>query len=298
MCMIIDVGQFNGVLYNLDLAEGSVNCIRSTIQQFPFLPIPDYNYGYFYAGKKHFTDRQMKSNNLYQIFITHSGKGRLYVEGNEYELDKNTIVLLDLNSRHRYETALDHWEYEWVNFSGSPCAYYYSKINPGGLKVYDMMSNSRLKALLHDVGGLAAETGEMKYIMTGNAIMRLLDEFMAFSMEYAQQKMLPHKKDNIEKIKRYMDEHYMDEITLDQLSEMAYLSKYHFTRTFTSYTGTSPYQYLTALRLNHARHLLLLTTISIEEISFQTGFKNSKNFIRAFKQATGTTPEKYRQSQR
>ena len=60
------------------------------------------------------------------------------------------------------------------------------------------MSNSRLKTLLHDVGVLAAETGEMKYIMTGNAIMRLLDEFMAFSMEYAQQKMLPHKKDNIE----------------------------------------------------------------------------------------------------
>ena len=106
--------------------------------------------------------------------------------------------------------------------------------------------------------------------------------------------MLPHKKDNIERIKRYLDEHYMDEISLDALSEMAYLSKYHFTRTFTSYAGVSPYQYLIALRLNHARHLLLLTNTSIEEISFQTGFKNSKNFIRAFKQATGTTPEKYR----
>ena len=292
--MIIDVGQFAGVLYNLDLKEGSVNCIRSTIQQFPFLPIPDYNYGYFYAGKNHFTDRQTKNYNLYQIFITHSGKGRLLVEGNEYALKKNSIVLLDLDARHRYETDGDHWEYEWVNFSGAPCAYYHQKINQGGVRVYDIASNSRLKSLMHDIGVLAAETGEMKYVMTGNAIMRLLDEFMALSMEYAQQKMLPHKKDNIERIKRYLDEHYMDEISLDALSEMAYLSKYHFTRTFTSYAGVSPYQYLIALRLNHARHLLLLTNTSIEEISFQTGFKNSKNFIRAFKQATGTTPEKYR----
>ena len=151
---------------------------------------------------------------------------------------------------------------------------------------------------MHDIGVLAAETGEIKYVMTGNAIMRLLDEFLAFSMEFAQQKMLPQKKDNIEKIKRYLDEHYMDEITLDELAEMAYLSKYHFTRTFTSYAGASPYQYLISLRLNHARHLLLLTNAPIEEISFRTGFKNSKNFIRAFKQATGTTPEKYRQENR
>lgn len=291
--MIIDIGQHIGMLYNLDLMEGSVNCIRSTIQQFAFLPIPDYNYGYFYAGKNHFTDRQMKCN-LYQIFITHSGKGRLSVEGAEYELTRNTIVFLDLNSRHRYETAGDHWEYEWVNFSGAPCAYYYSKINQGGIKVYDLVSNSRLKSLMHDVRNLAAETGEMKYIMTGNAIMRLLDEFMAFSMEFAQQKMLPRKKDNIENIKRYLDEHYMDAITLDQLADMAYLSKYHFIRSFTAYTGMPPYQYLKSLRLNRARHLLLLTTYSIEEISFQTGFMSSKNLIRAFKQATGLTPEKYR----
>ena len=291
--MIIDIGQHIGMLYNLDLMEGSVNCIRSTIQQFAFLPIPDYNYGYFYAGKNHFTDRQMKCN-LYQIFITHSGKGRLSVEGAEYELTRNTIVFLDLNSRHRYETAGDHWEYEWVNFSGAPCAYYYSKINQGGIKVYDLVSNSRLKSLMHDVRNLAAETGEMKYIMTGNAIMRLLDEFMAFSMEFAQQKMLPRKKDNIENIKRYLDEHYMDAITLDQLADMAYLSKYHFIRSFTAYTGMPPYQYLKSLRLNRDRHLLLLTTYSIEEISFQTGFMSSKNLIRAFKQATGLTPEKYR----
>ena len=291
--MIIDIGQHIGMLYNLDLMEGSVNCIRSTIQQFAFLPIPDYNYGYFYAGKNHFTDRQMKCN-LYQIFITHSGKGRLSVEGAEYELTRNTIVFLDLNSRHRYETAGDHWEYEWVNFSGAPCAYYYSKINQGGIKVYDLVSNSRLKSLMHDVRNLAAETGEMKYIMTGNAIMRLLDEFMAFSMEFAQQKMLPRKKDNIENIKRYLDEHYMDAITLDQLADMAYLSKYHFIRSFTAYTGMPPYQYLKSLRLNRARHLLLLTTYSIEEISFQTGFMSSKNLIRAFKQATGLTPENYR----
>ena len=288
--MIIDVGQFAGVLYNLDLKEG--------LQSMGLTEVFDYNYGYFYAGGNHFTDRQMKKSNLYQIFITHSGKGRLMVEGTEYALKKNTIVLLDLDTRHRYETDGDHWEYEWVNFSGAPCSYYYGKINQGGVRIFDIASNSRLKSLMHDIGVLAAETGELKYVMTGNAIMRLLDEFLAFSMEFAQQKMLPQKKDNIEKIKRYLDEHYMDEITLDELAEMAYLSKYHFTRTFTSYAGASPYQYLISLRLNHARHLLLLTNAPIEEISFRTGFKNSKNFIRAFKQATGTTPEKYRQENR
>lgn len=289
----IDIGQRNGMLYNLDVGEESINCIRSTLQPFDFLPIPDYNYGYYFAGPSHFTQRDVKSD-FYQIFITHNGCGRLIVGETEYLIDKNSIFLLDLNIPHRYETVGNYWEYEWVNFCGTPCSYYCEKINPHGLVIYDLLNTTTLKSLLHDVGALAQQNGEQKYIQTGTQILQLLDALYSFSTECAQQKILPKKKDNIEKVKQYMEEHYADNISLDQLADMAYLSKYHFTRSFTNYIGVTPYKYLMSLRLNRARHMLLLTTMSIEEISFCTGFKNSKNLIRSFKQITGKTPEKYR----
>ena len=56
----------------------------------------------------------------------------------------------------------------------------------------------------------------------------------------------------------------------------------------------TPYKYLTAIRLTYARQLLLYSTDSIEEVSWKTGFKTSKNLIRAFRQAMGTTPQRYR----
>ena len=112
---------------------------------------------------------------------------------------------------------------------------------------------------------------------------------------YKQQK-LPNCTPNVLATIQYIDEHYMEDITLDQLAEMAFLSKFYYTRIFTSQKGMTPYKYLTNVRLNHARSLMLSTSLSIDKIGWQVGYGGSRNLIRAFKQATGVTPDKYRRT--
>ena len=290
--MSFQIAQQTGTSYNLDVGNNSLNCIRQYFRILDFLPIPDYNYGYYYAGSKHFTQRTL-SHDYYQIFITHNGSGKFIIDQKEYLTTKNTVVILNMNYPHIYQTEGDSWEYEWVNFTGTSCGYYYQKINPNGFTVYDLSESPDLKMHMSTIRELMPYMDEQKYMQTGTAILGLLD---AFSDLAAHRTCIGNKncQNGIQTVVQYINEHYMDDLSLDMLSEMAFLSKYYFTHAFAQYTGMTPYRYVTSVRLAHARQYLILTRQSIEEISWRVGFGNSKNLIRAFKLAMGQTPQQYR----
>lgn len=292
--MAIDIGQLDGCTYCLNLHDGSVNYIRAMLRMNELLPIPDYNYGYYYAGPSHYTEREAGASQYYQIFVTHSGRGKFILDGREYIAEPNTIAMLDLSTPHRYETLGDNWEYEWVNFSGPSCPFYYSRINPNGFYIYNLMDNASLKETLAGIRELVTGVSEIKYAQIGVRILNLMDELMTFTSDYLQQKQVFKRQDNIQAAIVYMNEHYAETVSLEALCEVAFLSKYYFIRAFTNYTGMTPYKYLTSIRLTQARQQLLFSSLSVEEISWRVGFGNSKNFIRTFKHATGYTPEYYR----
>lgn len=291
--MKIDIGNQPGTTYCLDLKEQSVNCIRSTLEVLDFLPVPDYNYGYYYAGKNHFTDRDIRTD-MYQIFLTHSGRGKLYLGTSEYDLTPNTVAFMSLQGRHRYETVGDSWEYEWVNFNGPCCDYYNGIINADGFTVYDLRDNTEIGDLMTKIRTLAMSVGESMYVQTGTTILCLLDAIRNHISVCQLNGANLKYQESLNNVVQYMNSHYMDKLTLDDLAGIAFLSKFYFTRAFTSYTGLTPYKYLNTLRITHARRLLVSTSLSIEEISWKVGFGNSKNLDRAFKLATDYTPQEYR----
>ena len=85
------------------------------------------------------------------------------------------------------------------------------------------------------------------------------------------------------------------ELTLEQLSEVACFSKYHFHRLFTAYTGLSLRQYIKWLRLKRAAHQLNThKNRNIIEIALDAGFESHESFARAFKKAGGQTPNEFR----
>jgi len=289
---MLEIGPEAGRTYNLDLRDGSVNCTPMLIRSMESLPIPEYSYGYFLAGARHFTQRGSACL-LHQVFITHKGSGRFLLDGREYVAGPNTICLLNLQKPHRYETAGDLWEYEWVNFRGPSCDYYEEMINPEGFTIYDLRDDLTLMARMQDIRASVERIGLMEFVQTGTRILCLLDAFCSFVAEY-QQTRLPNCHENIMTAVHYIDEHYMERVTLDMLADMAFLSKYYFTRAFSRYKGMTPYKYLNSVRLSHARQMLLTTAYTIDEIGWRVGYGGSKNLIRAFSCATGVTPAQYR----
>ncbi|MDP3267637.1 MAG: GyrI-like domain-containing protein [Legionella sp.] len=81
---------------------------------------------------------------------------------------------------------------------------------------------------------------------------------------------------------------------MNQLSNIAFFSKYHFHRLFTVYTGLSLQQYIRCLRLKRAAHQLVVDDKTIIEIAINAGFESHESFTRAFKQTCGINPSKFR----
>ena len=105
------------------------------------------------------------------------------------------------------------------------------------------------------------------------------------------------EEDEISQVVRYMEEHFSDpEISITALADSLELSTTRFSLSFKEKTGMSPLEYLTLLRVEHAKELLESMDLTIRDISTQVGYYDSGSFIRRFKQVTGETPAQYRRS--
>lgn len=93
---------------------------------------------------------------------------------------------------------------------------------------------------------------------------------------------------------QWLSVHCGEPITLDLLAGRYGLSRQGLIGKFRRYTGTTPMQYLTALRMDRSRQLLRNTTLPVGEIALRCGFENVYYFSRAFKTATGASPTTYR----
>lgn len=95
---------------------------------------------------------------------------------------------------------------------------------------------------------------------------------------------------------KYMEEHYMEPISIEILAELCSLSTSHFHRVFIDTAHITPTNYLLNLRLNHAKILLSTTNMSITEIALKCGFNSISYFSYCFKKASNKTPKEFRDS--
>lgn len=135
------------------------------------------------------------------------------------------------------------------------------------------------------------------------AICSLLTRFFLLAGRYAVnvekfQSLTPPKRqeyvNRFVSVCDYINNHCTENLTLEQVSEQAGFSKYHFARLFRDLTGTTVHNYLTNRRILYAQSLLADKSVSITEVSMRSGFNSLATFNRIFKRQVGRTPTEYR----
>ncbi len=102
------------------------------------------------------------------------------------------------------------------------------------------------------------------------------------------------KDDPLSRVILYMQHHMAENITVEELADLIYVSKSYLSRQFKQETGMSLIEYLRLIRINAAKRLLVSTDTTIEEISSIIGYNSSKYFSRAFKACTGMAPSDFK----
>jgi len=100
----------------------------------------------------------------------------------------------------------------------------------------------------------------------------------------------------VEKVRRYVSEHYREEIRLSQMADLAGMSSAAFSRFFKLHTGRNLSDYIIDMRLGYASRLLVDSSQSIAEIGYACGFNNLSNFNRIFKKRKGCSPSEFREN--
>lgn len=102
--------------------------------------------------------------------------------------------------------------------------------------------------------------------------------------------------ERLQSVFKYVDEHYAQDIPLEEAAKVSGFSVYHFTRFFKESIGMTFGDFLSRYRIAKAEVLLKNTEHSITEIAFSLGFNSIKTFNRVFKTLKGCSPSSYRKS--
>ncbi|MGM0751890.1 MAG: response regulator transcription factor [Bacillota bacterium] len=100
----------------------------------------------------------------------------------------------------------------------------------------------------------------------------------------------------IQELVSYVETYYMEDISLEKLSKMFFLTREHISRTFKKETGMTLSKFVTKLRIEQAKSWLMEAEESIYSISTMLGYQDEKYFSKLFKKMTGLTPFEYRSS--
>ncbi|WP_438823840.1 response regulator transcription factor [Bacillus sp. JJ1566] len=96
------------------------------------------------------------------------------------------------------------------------------------------------------------------------------------------------------KAKKYIDLRYYESLTLEEVAEYIELSPYHFSKLFKEKMGITFIDYVTTVRVNHAKKKMDDPSKSLKEICYSVGYKDPNYFSRVFKKYTGMSPSEYR----
>ena len=156
----------------------------------------------------------------------------------------------------------------------------------------ELLTSMRIK-LVEDPFDALGFDSDIYQIMT-----RLVEVFAKTNQEIEK---LPYKRRStryelyhrLHRAKDYIDSTYYQDLDLEDISKVACLSKYHFLRSFKSFFGQAPHQYINRLRLEKAKNLLR-DQMQISEISAMVGFRQESSFSRQFRKYEGCTPTAFR----
>ena len=125
------------------------------------------------------------------------------------------------------------------------------------------------------------EVDELTINLLGKVMMILAN---AESPEIIPDRLKQHHLVTIETATNYILSHFKENVSLQQLATHCLVSPFHFSRTFKTITTLSPHQYLSKVRLAHAKVLLTETQLPVSDIAYDCGFNSPEHFVTAFKQ--------------
>ena len=284
------------ISFNLDIAPQStwltVTAAQAARSSIPYVQ----ELGDFYCGPDYYTSRENLPSYLIKLCL--SGEAHLHYDGTDYIMRPGQVFWIDCSRPQHYHTApgQDGCRLMWVHFYGAGCEAYYRLFlaQNENRNLVEPASDMAIRSTLDTLLKLYREGGNT--LLDDVQASAMLSQLMSHCVHAAAARSGANRLPGyVIDARSYINTHYAERITLDDLSRQISVNKFYLQKLFKRCIGLSPNEYLIHTRLTRAKQLLRTTASPISQIAMDVGISNIGHFISLFKRYEGITPSAYRQ---
>ena len=236
------------------------------------------------------------THNHMELFYIMGGKGQFLIQDQLYPVNVNNLVIINPNVTHT-EVSLNAQPLEYIVLGIEGIELANSANSNGQFNILDHFESAEISSCLRNI------LREMEQKSTGyedvcQAFMEILiiRLMRSTSLAVPAEPQIISGNSQCAAVRRYIDLHFKEALTLEQLAENVHMNKYYLSHAFKREYGISPINYMIGKRIEESKYLLAETDLSMSQISQLLGFSSLSYFSQVFRRTQAISPMEYRQS--
>ena len=261
-----------------------------------------YGFNVYYRKDSYATNVYLHHHEFYEAYLLINGELDYIIDGKKYKLSQGNMLLIQPNQLHQpiFENLDQRYERYvfWIKKSFIENRLFFKNISEDSTYIANVTQVDKnaiiaLSNLYLSSRSKREEDANDSGIenKTLDLLCEIFDRLFSDCKPAKYQPMHMGLKAVIE----YIDDNIEKPISLEELSAISFISKYHLSRKFKQKTGVSIYQYCLKKRLLLAKNLIK-NNIPMAEVYLKCGFTDYSSFYRAFTKEYHTSPQKYLKS--
>ena len=245
--------------------------------------------GYYYTNYDYRIEREDYHN--YMLFYICDGRLSLRSGSQTMVASAGQVGFLNCHEPHEYHT-IGNTEFVWLHLDGSNTADFYQQaVQMHGGFVFDTPYAEQIKNGIYEIVFAFRNEQTLSEVRLSQKLYTLLTAMVDTASQEAGQ---TEENDTVSKAMHFIQEQYMNPISLLDVATHVNMSQFHFFRLFRKDCGYSPHEYLILTRLNRAKHLLKTTGLPVKVIAQKVGYQNVSSFTNPFTDRVGISPTLFR----
>lgn len=273
----------------------------------PRQSMSDSKFEIFHYRDAKFEGVPVHQHDFYEVYYFIGGSVEYSVEGRTYELKSGDLLLINPLELHQPRIAPDQQDYErivlWINknylselcFNKTSLTRCFDSSQPDHTnllrptKIQQNYISAMLTELISETSSdsyaveIASEAILLRFLVELNRL--TIDSSSALRKDEASSSIIPD-------VLEYINKHFCEKLTLSEIADEFFVSKYYLSHAFNNVVGTSVHRYIVLKRLIHAKQMLL-SGIKSTTAATNCGFNDYAGFYRAFTAEYGVTPTEF-----
>jgi len=240
--------------------------------------------------KSHIKQREQLNSYLFMAVL--SGSGQFTYKGDTHKLKPGSCLLIDCNHQYSHQSSeTDPWELMWIHFNGKnsrPYVTHYRANNPKSVFRTDILTDYTT------IIGSCLDAIKINDINSEFLISKRITDLLTLCVTRTKHNIEQKDVEQMAMIKKYIDNKFTKKISLSDIAQEFFVSKYYLAREFKKFYGITVGEYISTKRVNSSKELLRFTNKSIEEIAALCGISDTNYFAKVFRKLEDCSPSEYR----